>query len=244
MAKKPGIVTLHGKEYKTVALRVKEFRERHGIDDGWSITTELIKCSHEEVVVKASISHQGGPPVSTGYAQETWEGSHINKTSAVEVGETSAVGRALAFAEWAGDELCSADELARALVQQRAGKTNQPPKSKQGKRDLSPEVQEVVDAVASAKEADGKFTLESQEVVIRAAFALQNKTNTMDGCGELLQNFLKCESARWGDPALQVLFIRELRKESEHRHLGKKRCDKLLADIDQAISQLESKDVF
>ena len=42
----------------------------------------------------------------------------INKTSALENAETSAVGRALAFLGFAGTEIASADEVANAIKQQ------------------------------------------------------------------------------------------------------------------------------
>ena len=47
-----GVVKIHGREYKTVALRVAEFKERHA---EWSIVTELVSANDEAVVMKALV---------------------------------------------------------------------------------------------------------------------------------------------------------------------------------------------
>lgn len=120
-----GVVVIGGKAYKTVAKRIEKFREQHTLVDGWSISTELLDISSDQVVVRATIMNPGGVVVATGHAQETWQ-SQINRTSAVENCETSAIGRALAAAGFGGSEFASADELARAVEQQKACKTNQP----------------------------------------------------------------------------------------------------------------------
>ena len=44
-------VTIHGKEYKTVAERLSGL---HGDDDSWSLTSELLHVSGDEVIIKAS----------------------------------------------------------------------------------------------------------------------------------------------------------------------------------------------
>ena len=56
--------------------------------------------------------------ISTGYAEEKRTASRINQTSAVENCETSAVGRALAFAGFTNDKLASAEEVSAAIEQQ------------------------------------------------------------------------------------------------------------------------------
>ena len=61
--------------------------------------------------------------VFTGHAHERFDANYINKTSAVENCETSAVGRALAAAGYIGSEYCSADELVNALANQQTPKT-------------------------------------------------------------------------------------------------------------------------
>ena len=111
-----GKVNIHGKEYSTVALRVKEFREKHKLE--LSIVTELVERDDSTVVMKASILDGKQNPIATGYAEERRDASMINKTSALENCETSAIGRALAAFGMAGTEYASADEVANAISNQ------------------------------------------------------------------------------------------------------------------------------
>ena len=107
-------VNIHGKEYYTVVERLKMLKNDFKIN--YSLTTELLKCDNERVVVKATLSIDGNE--YTGLAEEMRNSSKINKTSAVENGETSAIGRALSSAGYFGSEFCSANELENALAQQ------------------------------------------------------------------------------------------------------------------------------
>ncbi len=109
-----GVVNIHGKRYKTVALRIQEFRENY---PDYGLETALISQA-ELVTVKATISNEDGRILSTGFAEENRSMGSINKTSAVENAETSAVGRALAFLGLGGTEIASADEVANAISQQ------------------------------------------------------------------------------------------------------------------------------
>lgn len=109
-----GTVKIHGKEYKTVALRIQEFRDKH---PDFTIQTELVEANDVLVVMKATIS-MGPQVIATGYAEEVRTASKINRTSALENAETSAVGRALAFFGLGGSEIASADEVANAITQQ------------------------------------------------------------------------------------------------------------------------------
>lgn len=112
-----GQVLIHGKVYDTVARRVGLFRTEHGID--LSIVTKLISADESTVVFKASIL-KGDQVIATGHAEERRTASGMNATSAVEVCETSAIGRALAAFGLAGTEFASADEVAHAISNQGA----------------------------------------------------------------------------------------------------------------------------
>ena len=116
-----GTVKIHGKEYKTVALRIQEFREKH---PDFTIQTELVEANDTLVVMKATIS-AAGIVIATGYAEEVRAASKINRTSALENAETSAVGRALAFFGLGGSEIASADEVANAISQQNSQGSNE-----------------------------------------------------------------------------------------------------------------------
>ena len=95
-------ISIHGKKYHTVAERVNIFR-KHFTD--WTI------------VMKAVIRTPTGRIVASGLATETFGSSAVNKTSAIENCETSAVGRALAFFGFAGTEIASANELEQSKKQ-------------------------------------------------------------------------------------------------------------------------------
>lgn len=107
-------VKIHNKEYYTVAERIAKLHEKH---DDCDVRTKLIASTDNLVVVKATV--KAGGKVATGYAEEDRSASSINKTSAMENAETSAVGRALAFLGYAGTEIASADEVAQAITQQK-----------------------------------------------------------------------------------------------------------------------------
>ncbi len=110
-----GIVKIHGKEYRTVGKRIADFREQHPY---FTISTEVLSCANL-VLVKATIIDDSGKIVATGHAEEDRDSSNsITKTSALEVCETSAVGRALAFFGMGGTEIASADEVVNAQNQQ------------------------------------------------------------------------------------------------------------------------------
>jgi len=109
-----GKVNIHGKEYKTVALRVDEFRKAN---PDYGIESEIL-CAADLVQVITRITNPEGRVIATGLAEDVRGSTNINKTSALENAETSAVGRALAFFGLGGTEIASADEVANAINQQ------------------------------------------------------------------------------------------------------------------------------
>ena len=110
-----GIVDIHGKDYKTVAYRVNEFRKKY---PDFTIQTDLVEANDVLVIVKASIFNTESRLLATGYAEEVRAASKINRTSALENAETSAIGRALSALGLGGSQYASADELVNALQQQ------------------------------------------------------------------------------------------------------------------------------
>tara|TARA_R110001599_G_scaffold145135_1_gene327330 strand:- start:1226 stop:1708 length:483 start_codon:yes stop_codon:yes gene_type:complete len=113
-------ISIHGKKYHTVAERVNVFR-KHFTD--WSIDTailnnDLAEAMQSIVVMKAVIRTPTGRTVASGLASEVVGSSSVNKTSALENCETSAIGRALAFFGFAGTEIASANEVEIAKEQQ------------------------------------------------------------------------------------------------------------------------------
>ena len=62
-----GKVNIRGKEYLTVAYRVKQFRVDH---PDWQIHTEIIDMDDDRVVVRAEICDSAGVTVASGHAEE------------------------------------------------------------------------------------------------------------------------------------------------------------------------------
>ena len=106
-------VKIHGKEYLTVADRLATFSADH---PEYTISTEILSDDGDKVVVRATVSTS--KRTSTGIAEEVRGSTQINRTSALENCETSAVGRALAFMGYAGTEIASANEVQNAIAQQ------------------------------------------------------------------------------------------------------------------------------
>ena len=107
-----GIVKIHGKEYKKVALRVQEFREQF---PNYFLTTEIVKIDDEQCIIKAyaGLHKEDGQNqvFATGHAQEFRKSSQINGTSAI--------GRCLsALGLLSGGEFASANEVVNAIHQQ------------------------------------------------------------------------------------------------------------------------------
>lgn len=108
-------VKIQGRDYILVSDRVLFFNENY---PNGSIVTELLSRPEETtIVMKATV----WPDVTkstrffTGHAQEIVGEGYINKTSALENAETSAVGRALGFMGIGVIEsIASADEIVKA----------------------------------------------------------------------------------------------------------------------------------
>jgi len=107
-------VNIHGKDYLTVAERIATFRGEH---PEWAVSTEIVSNA-DVVVIKATVSNDQGALIGTGYAEEVRGSSNINKTSALENCETSAIGRALASCGYGGEQYASANEVTDAIIQQ------------------------------------------------------------------------------------------------------------------------------
>lgn len=110
-------VDIKGKKYVLVSDRVLFFNETY--KEGCIQTELLSKPDDDMVVMKALVYPEGiGGRYFTGYSQATWGEGYINKTSALENCETSAVGRALGFMGIGVIEsIASVDEINKAQTQ-------------------------------------------------------------------------------------------------------------------------------
>ena len=113
-SKNGSMISIHGKEYATVAHRIAVVRRNLGAK--LQILTEIISVDKDTVVMKAS-GVIGGNVIATGHAEEKRSASRINQTSALENCETSAVGRMLAFVGITNDSIASAEEVSAAIEQ-------------------------------------------------------------------------------------------------------------------------------
>ena len=122
---KDGVVNIHGKEYKTVAKRVADFRDQF---PNYTLVTELVSADDQRVVMVSKVYDADNRLVSTGWAEERRDASKIHQFSSLEVCETSACGRAVAFLhrDLMGSEIASADEVANAISQQNASEAVEP----------------------------------------------------------------------------------------------------------------------
>ena len=104
------MVQINGKDYVTVAERLEKLHNEH---KEVMIETEILRFDEEIVLVKAVLTIHHKKVI--GHAQEIIGSSQVNSTSALENAETSAVGRALAFAGLAvNGSIASADEIVKA----------------------------------------------------------------------------------------------------------------------------------
>lgn len=108
-------INIKGKEYTPVVERVKE---AHAQDKDFSVVTEVVDFpkpeNGERISVKATITFKG--KVFTGHSQAVY-GKGMMGDVALEIAETSAIGRALGFANIGLlDGIASADEMRKVKV--------------------------------------------------------------------------------------------------------------------------------
>lgn len=112
-----GVVQRGGKKYTEVFVRVEAFRKAFGTDLG--IDTEIMHDDGQRVVVKARIM-KGAITVGSGIAEEIRGSSNVNRTSAIENAETSAIGRALASLGLHGGTYASLNEMVAVARKEQA----------------------------------------------------------------------------------------------------------------------------
>lgn len=114
----PSKIQMGKKTYTTVASRIEAMRYVYG--ESISIETEVlvhpewrpgINLNDSVIVVRASVLDATGRILSTGHAEEVRGSNRMTETSALEVCETSAIGRALASLGLHGGEYASAQEI-------------------------------------------------------------------------------------------------------------------------------------
>lgn len=130
-------------DYEPVADRIERFWQEHPVG---SILTELVYHDEKSFIVKASVWRRAHDviklgnaalaspllealqPHATGYAEEVIGSTNVNRTSALENCETSAIGRALANLGYAVKNRASREEMEKvqAAPRQRSGMKRTP----------------------------------------------------------------------------------------------------------------------
>jgi|TARA_R100000084_G_scaffold39053_1_gene15790 hypothetical protein len=121
-----GVTQRGGKKYTQVVHRMEAFRQMHGTEYG--VDTHILVDDGQRVVVKAKITNMDGVVIGAGMAEEIRGQGNVNKTSALENCETSAIGRALASLGLAGGEYASANEMDGVGRKEEAIASMPPPK--------------------------------------------------------------------------------------------------------------------
>jgi len=103
-----GVAQKGGKKYMMVKDRMTFFRRAYGLKFG--ISTALVASDDLRVQVQALVTDDAGRTIGSGLAEEM-RGFGVNKASALENCESSAIGRALASLGLHGGEYPTADEI-------------------------------------------------------------------------------------------------------------------------------------
>lgn len=173
-----GIINIRGKDYQTVALRVQLFRAEH---PEHSLVTSVVERAPDCVVMRADILDPTGRLIATGHAEEYRNASQINKTSALENAETSAIGRALAAFGIGGTEFATANEVQNAIHQQQAGQGHSEDRA------VSP---------APAKRETWDTPIKNKSALHKALCALERE---LAGCGDSGMVYGLTASQEWKD---------------------------------------------
>lgn len=121
-------INIKGKDYITVNERLKHFRgniKGYNPDDfkDWAILEDIVEVNDKEGIFKVTIFNNEGVPKSSAHAQEYRDNTYINKTSFLENGFTSALGRALGYLGIGIDaSIASAQEMVNAVENQKDDK--------------------------------------------------------------------------------------------------------------------------
>jgi len=113
-------INIKGKEYITVNERLIYFRNTNEFE-GFGIKEDIVSINDTEGIFKVTIYDSNGEPIVSAHAQEYRDSSYINKTSFVENGFTSALGRALGYLGIGIDtSIASANEVQNAVKNQKS----------------------------------------------------------------------------------------------------------------------------
>ena len=111
-------INIKGKEYIPVNERLLHFRSNEDYKR-WQIHEEIVSVNDNEGIFKVTIYDNNGVVMASAHSQEYRDSSALNKTSFLENGFTSALGRALGYLGIGIDvSIASANEVGNAVINQ------------------------------------------------------------------------------------------------------------------------------
>ena len=111
-------INIKGKEYIPVNERLLHFKSNEDYKR-WQIHEEIVSVNDNEGIFKVTIYDNNGVVMASAHSQEYRDSSYINKTSFLENGFTSALGRALGYLGIGIDvSIASANEVGNAVSNQ------------------------------------------------------------------------------------------------------------------------------
>ena len=195
-----GVTQRGGKKYTEVFVRVEAFRKAFALDHG--INTEILLDDGKRVVIKATVINAAGMIVGSGMAEEIRGSSNVNKTSALENCETSAIGRALASIGLHGGTYASLNEIdavpRKAAAQQQQAQSTQPPAP-----------------VPVAAPAADMLALKNHLGDEKGSYDPQDFSKNLIN---LIGTYTKIEATKTGEPVLprqRMTFLRELLEQNQ-----------------------------
>ena len=165
-------------DYEPVQDRIGKFYDRY--EDG-RIITEMIQFDGDIVIFRAVLYKSGDDfdrqsILTTGWAQEKIGQGYVNKTSALENCETSAIGRALANIGLHGDKRASREEMIKVEKDSNIIDNEDLFNELSDKIEMSESVQQLVKLGEEIKKSN---LPEERLIVLRSKF--HNKMNKLTG---------------------------------------------------------------
>lgn len=152
-------------DYVTVAERIEKFYDRY--PEG-RIITHIVEHDAERgfILMRAEVyrSPDDAQPSATGHAYEYRDAGFVQKNSYIETGETSAVGRALAFLNFETKRgIATREEIEKAI---RASQRDAGPTGAQRETPGNTSQKKAVEAPASPAASEQKATDEQKQIIL------------------------------------------------------------------------------
>lgn len=229
--KSHGVVQRGGKKYTEVFVRVEAFRQVFG--ESMGIDTQVLVDDGKRVVIKAIIT-KDGVTVGSGMAEEIRGSSNVNKTSALENCETSAIGRALASLGLHGGSYASANEIAAVTRKEQAMKEPAPAP----KNDPEPEPQ-----TQSTKAFENEFVLNTH---LGKELARLDANDYAIRLVEMFKVYVNRDQDKDGNPVeprTRMTFLRQLKEANQESidMLGENMMEQVDLAYKKSLKQLGAK---